>query len=259
MKKCSIFFFSGTGNTYFAAKRIAEALNEQGLDAVSLPIDSLTMAEIEWEAKSSDILGIGYPIYASSLPAPIERFLEVLPEVKQPRCFFVFCTHSENSGDGVHTIAKKLYSKGYIIIGETRFAMRSNIPFEPFHKKQTDITELNPEEFAKKIVAARPVEIHETKQFHLGKNKYKKLMKRFGAELGVNKRLCTLCASCAKYCPVSNIYMDENQVNFLDNCVSCMRCINFCKNSAITYAGKEPKKYPGPYNDFHPAHIYEKR
>ena len=56
---------------------------------------------------------------------------------------------------------------------------------------------------------------------------------------------CTQCGWCVNHCPVRNITMTEQGVQFEDDCIICMRCYNFCPVQAIqsTDATRNTKKY----------------
>lgn len=261
MKKCNIFFFSGTGNTYFVSKKIADVLNEKGWDAICLPIDSMTKAEIEWEAKSSDLIGIGYPVYASSVPNPISQFLEILPEVKKQKDLFVFCTRSGTCKDGAHIIASNLSVKGYNIVGVSHFKMPNNIPFAPFCKnRECDDIETLVSEFAVSLLETPKIENSDSGaklKFRTGK--YRNIIKKCSGSFKVNSEKCNACMLCARFCPTSNITIEQSKVSFGKNCAACMRCLNFCEKDAITFLRKPLCKYPGPYLKFTPADIYKKR
>jgi len=86
----------------------------------------------------------------------------------------------------------------------------------------------------------------------------------FGRLLGVSQRLsvgpfetlafqgffadetCTRCGWCVQHCPVHNIEMTDEGVNFLDRCMLCMRCYSFCPSQAIqsTEKTRNAQKYP---------------
>jgi len=75
----TLFFFSGTGNTWWVGERIAEALNTRGAPTELLSIEGLSHAEVEQKVAASDLIGIGYPIYASDAPLIMQQFIIFLP------------------------------------------------------------------------------------------------------------------------------------------------------------------------------------
>ncbi len=81
--KTIIYYFTGTGNSLAAAKKIATALGETEL----VPIASLkdTTGDI---VPAADRVGIVAPVYDLGLPAIVAEFLEVL---NLRRAGYTFC------------------------------------------------------------------------------------------------------------------------------------------------------------------------
>ena len=76
----TIFYFSGTGNTWWCAEKIAETFRTAGNDATARSIEQLSPDETARMVETSDLIGLGYPIYGSDLPQPMKDFiLEKLP------------------------------------------------------------------------------------------------------------------------------------------------------------------------------------
>ena len=63
----TIFYFTGTGNALFTAKRIAEAT-----DAKLISIPKVIDAPREY---SDDVIGFVYPQYAAGLPKMVRKFV----------------------------------------------------------------------------------------------------------------------------------------------------------------------------------------
>lgn len=53
---------------------------------------------------------------------------------------------------------------------------------------------------------------------------------------------------CINICPVNNITMMNNKIQFGDNCVSCLGCYHRCPEKAIKYKNRNKKsRYLNPY------------
>ena len=63
----TIFYFTGTGNSLFAARKIADASNAT---LVSIP-----QAITERQIYNDDVIGFVYPQYANGLPKMVRRFI----------------------------------------------------------------------------------------------------------------------------------------------------------------------------------------
>ncbi|TLX74136.1 4Fe-4S dicluster domain-containing protein [Labilibacter sediminis] len=44
---------------------------------------------------------------------------------------------------------------------------------------------------------------------------------------------CIRCGYCMQVCPFQNIRLHSKQVQWLDNCHSCLACLHFCSQSVI--------------------------
>ena len=69
--KISIFYFSGTGNTWWVTQKIKEYFEEKGH---TVEIYSIEKKDLTWEEllpavlKESEIIGVGFPVYGSRIP-----------------------------------------------------------------------------------------------------------------------------------------------------------------------------------------------
>lgn len=50
------------------------------------------------------------------------------------------------------------------------------------------------------------------------------------------------CGKCVAICPVNNIVLKNNKIEFLDKCVACLGCFHRCPTHAIIYKNKDNKK-----------------
>jgi flavodoxin len=126
-KQILIFYFSGTGNTWWVSARIAEKLRELGLDAQAYSIEQITDEESAELVKSADIIGLGFPIYGSDAPRNFHQFLDRLPALPEGKPVFGYITQLVWSGDGCNFLEKKLREKGYILTWAIEFKMPNNI------------------------------------------------------------------------------------------------------------------------------------
>ena len=49
---------------------------------------------------------------------------------------------------------------------------------------------------------------------------------------------CNACGTCVKVCPVCNIMLSNNNVEWGDNCIHCMACFHWCPKTAIQIGSK---------------------
>ena len=65
-----IFYFSGTGNSLYVARLLADELNDC---IISIP-DCINNGTFEFELKDSEKIGIVTPVYFYGLPSIVETF-----------------------------------------------------------------------------------------------------------------------------------------------------------------------------------------
>ena len=82
-----IFYFSGTGNSLYVARLLADELNDC---IISIP-DCINNGTFEFELKDSEKIGIVTPVYFYGLPSIVETFLDKL-NLKKYSSFYLVVT-----------------------------------------------------------------------------------------------------------------------------------------------------------------------
>jgi len=270
MPNVIIFYFSGTGNTYHTSLTIANQLTKRGLDTKAISIESINPSDVEAITDSAEIIGFGYPIYGSDIPAPMKTFIENFPVQKTQKRAFVFCTQLMFSGDGSFVYKKEIESKSLVLSHSAHINMPNNIAMFPQiirtpRKTVRDRTVVRGDKKAIRFANA----VYDNKSFYNGRysyflgimqrGPYRKAYDKFTDTLSISKDDCIKCGRCVRLCPVKNISMSTDYPEFLGNCAQCMRCYNFCPTLAIMYHGKkhDPKYrvYKGPTDEFMPEQL----
>lgn len=247
-----IYVFSGTGNTRLAAKKIAEALRERGVETdtanVCLPYRVPS-------PESYDMVGLGYPIHAFNAPRIMRDFVKTLPETAHRKVFF-FKTSGEPfrlNDSSSWLMYRILIRKGYEPCYEMHMLMPYNIMFR------------YPDALAKqmylhtcgmcRLLAKDVTEGNFQKlQYRCGTNAFAAALRIqwFGARvnghlLHADPEKCTGCGLCARRCPAGNIRIREKKARFGGGCTMCMRCAMYCPQDAVKAGFLEPWKVHGVY------------
>ena len=267
--KAVIFYFSGTGNTWFISQKVKEnlVLHKYTVNCYSIENPALkNSTKLTSIIKESDLVIIGYPTYASDLPIPMREFINNLPNQSEKNTA-VFCTQSLASGDGAIFLKEQLRSKGYILQQAAHFIMSNNIytplirflPAGDYSKisKRNKKANKKVKYFVSKIVNNERLTTGDNFIGHLIGNSQRKhtSFNKFTKNMYVNNNKCINCKLCVNYCPVNNITEENNSININNNCCLCMRCYNFCPTVAINITNKseDTEKYPrfkGPIKGF---------
>ena len=265
-----ILYFSGTGNTHWAANEIARSLADRGWEARALSIETVNEAEVTALVQETDIQGIGYPIYGSDTPEPIKDLIERLPE-GSGKSAMVFCTQWQFSGDGAMVAGRELRKKGYDIRWTLHLKMPNNVcvtamplPYTAEYDKHIPTLE----KARKRIDNLVDHMVNGEKSRWpscrlmgaLQRVPYRLLYDRFRDAPSLEDARCTGCGRCARNCPAGNIKMEHGLARFSDKCVMCMRCYCFCPATAIKVYGKlhndkRGTPYRGPVAGFKPEDL----
>lgn len=265
-----ILYFSGTGNTHWAAHEIAGSLSAQGWNARAVSIEKIGDAELDSLVDEADVLGLGYPIYGSDAPEPVKELLHKLPEA-EGKMAMVFCTQWQFSGDGAMVAGRTLHKKGYDIRWTLHLKMPNNIcvtamplPYTADFdkhvptlnravKKINRLVDHMAQDRSYRWPSCRPIGA-------LQRVPYRLLYDRFRGVPSLEDVRCTGCGRCARNCPAGNIKMEDGLARFADKCVMCLRCYDFCPTLAVKVYGKlhldkRGKPYQGPVAGFKPEDL----
>ncbi|MHA1821165.1 MAG: EFR1 family ferrodoxin [Promethearchaeota archaeon] len=276
----SIFYFSGTGNTWWVSKKIREKILKlrpsYKVNIYSIESDNLkVMKNLELIIEDSDIIGLGFPIHGSDAPDIVRSFVRTLPD-ENGKSVFLYDTQMTHSGNNTLYIKELIEEKGYIVKWANYFVMPCNldlpqivickIPSESRKAKILKETEYKIEKFVQNILDSifniegmytveKIFSYFSKGMFSIELPKYKKL-------LYVNEAKCTHCNDCVELCPVNNITVENSKIKFLDSCCLCLRCFNYCKPKAINmnfkfFNTEKSKRYAGPIKGFNPRVLRE--
>ncbi|MBD3191907.1 MAG: hypothetical protein GF308_14765 [Candidatus Heimdallarchaeota archaeon] len=272
--KAAIFYFSGTGNTWWVTNQLQEKLTEKGITVNCCSAESNDAKEpkkVEKLMAQADIVGFGYPIYGSDIPKLFMDFIKQLPKVEK-KAAFVYTTMMLFSGDGAIVAKRQLRKKGFRVKQAINIRMPNNVklPYPIFKHFPIRNGEENDEvkKKAQRKIVKLVDRIIKSKRWIQGNDPFNiigGLMQRiemrlidlsiYARNFFVDEATCIQCMDCVNNCPTNNIVFEEGEFSWEDRCILCLRCYHFCPVDAIQY--KKPtldrKRYPrykGPGNGF---------
>lgn len=271
--RITVFYFSGTGNTWWCARKLRELFHAAGRDCTTVSIEQVDREEVRQLVRDSDTIGIGYPIYGSDLPETMKKFIEsIIPEQKgDSKKLFVFCTQLLFSGDGAFVYQKELARKGWDIYWSAHFRMPNNIcvtampfPYTTDRKKidrRLRKTARKIEVFSQAVLSKQAVITGASKCSHclglLQRGPYRRMFPKLRNDITIDADLCTRCGRCVAICPSGNLYEEGGGIYTRGSCILCVRCYNYCPVQAVLYMGKRHKArrgvpYRGPVPEYKP-------
>ncbi len=236
-----VLYFTGTGNSRYAAQRIAGSLGEQLLSMN----DRIRTGDAS-PVKTDERLVIVTPTYAWRIPRLVQNWLRRTEFPEARRVWFVMTCGSEigNAAKYNHALC---WEKQLTYMGTAQIVMPENY-IAMFNAPQA--------EEGRQIVARTEPDI-DCAAFSISANQAfppprNNLFDRFMSgpvnpifySFFVKARAfaagdaCTGCGQCAKLCPINNITIQNGRPVWSGNCTHCMACICRCPAEAIEYGKK---------------------
>lgn len=240
-----ILYFSGTGNSGYAARRIADGLGEPLL-CLNDRIKAGDTAPVE----TGERLVIVTPTYAWRIPRIVEDWLLHTELTGAKRAWFVMTCGSE-IGDANRYNRRLCQAKGLVCMGTAQIVMPENFiaMFNAPTVEEARRIVAKAEPFIDRAIAA-------IRAGHMFSPPRKKLYDRI-ASSAVNpvfyplfvkanpftaSDVCIGCGKCEKLCPLNNITLQNARPVWGTNCTQCMACICYCPTRAIEYGKKSAGK-----------------
>lgn len=235
--KTIIYYFTGTGNSLAAAKKIAGALGDTDL----VPIASLanTPGAI---TPAADRVGIVCPVYDCGVPVMVARFAERL-DLSGAKYTFAVVTMGGMGVSALHQLDGILRERqGRGLDAAFPVSMPGNFPplmrSVPAEKcgKTLGRADSRLGEIAEAIGSGRSVSPGFAPISGLVKTlSYGSLAKAAhdAGKLFSVSDACTGCGTCARVCPAGNIEMVDGRPAWGRHCEICCACLHFCPTEAI--------------------------
>ena len=236
-----ILYFSGTGNSNYVAKRIADALGDEIVN-----LNDRIKAGNTSPIGTGERLIVVTPTYAWRIPRVVRDWLLKTELRGAKRAWFIMTCGSE-IGNADKYNRDLCEEKGLACMGTAQIVMPENY-IAMFSTPQADkarqiVTRAEPS--IDRAIAA----IQRNQPFAPTRNNlydrfmsgpvnpvfYKFFVK---ADAFTVSDACIGCGQCAKRCPMNNVTLKDGKPVWGKNCTHCMACICYCPVSAIEYGKK---------------------
>ena len=236
-----ILYFSGTGNSKYVAKRIADALGDEIVN-----LNARIKASDTSPVKTDERLIIVTPTYAWRIPRVVRDWLRNTELRGAKQVWFVMtCGGEIGNADKYNRelCAEKAIScmgTAQIVMPENYIAMFS----APQAEKARQIIAQAEPSIDRAIAAIQrnqpfaPTRNNLYDRFMSGPVNpifYKFFVK---ANAFTASSACIGCGQCVKSCPMNNVAIKDGKPFWGRNCTHCMACICYCPVSAIEYGKK---------------------
>lgn len=250
------FYFSGTGNSLYVAKKLGD--REEELISIAKLMDKKDKV-YEFILKENESIGFIYPIYAWGPPKIVVEFINKIKFINFNNNYvYAVATCGENIGNSMNIINKSLAKKGialssgFSVIMPNNYVIFGDVDSDDVVKTVIDkadkrINEVN------EIIKSRRCDIFDvvkgpmpgilTSIVHPLFKKQATSTKYFYA-----KDECNGCGICEKVCNSNTIKVEGKPV-WGKECTGCLACLHLCPNKSINYGkGTEKKgRYVNPF------------
>lgn len=247
-----IFYFSGTGNTQWAARQLAEATGERLL---FIPQELITSCE--YTLDDHERIGFCFPVHGWQPPRIVRQFIEKLNISNAAGHYcYALCTCGDQTGLSMNMLEKALVTKGLSLQSVCSLVMPESYVCLPFMYTDTPEREQEKIEQAGKDLEEFINVVRERKDgfraLKLGPwpwvlshvvgayfNRYMITDKKFT----VDADCCLHCGKCAQVCPTGDLTFDGKVPSWKNDssCTCCLSCYHHCPAHAINY-GKITRK-----------------
>lgn len=248
--KTTIFFYTGTGNSLWTARKLAGFLEPSELIPLSREKKQLNPLD-------ADCAGLVFPVHIWGIPPPVLDFLQNWT-IKPTQYIFALAVNAGQVAATLLQLQNVLSAKGLRLSSGFSIELPSNyivwrgaVSSDQQQKKFTA---------ALKKIESIAVIIRQKKQQPPEKGPFwqnpffswtyrqsfphiSKMDKSFNAD-----EKCRACRICEKICPAHNILIVQGKPVWQHRCEQCFACIQWCPEEAIQY-GKctsSKKRYHHP-------------
>lgn len=223
-----VFYFTGTGNSLYIAKKIEEI-------PVSIP-QIMRQERLEFAA---DSIGIVAPVYGHEVPPMVKDFLK--KAVFHTKYFYMILTYGNRHG-GAAELAKKLCDECGVAVNYINVIVMVDNWLPGFDMNEQRSMDKRVEENMAAILADLAAhknwiaEVTETdraahreflaRMSQMPPNVWQHLLRVTDA--------CVGCGICEKVCPAGCVHVVEKRaVHIPENCQTCLACAHACPQKAI--------------------------
>lgn len=244
-----VFYFSGTGNSRYAAKRIAEISGDE-IISINQRIKNGDYSSVKSERP---LVFVG-PVYAGRLPRVLEEYIRKVTFIGTQKTYFIG-TCAATPWVTVQYVEKLCAEKAFSLLGFNSVVMpQGYLAGGGTQPKEANVKVLA--EAEPKIIAIAET-IRDRQMLpkeQPGKAIMSKVLNPIMYSMMISAKnfrvteKCNSCGKCQQHCPLNNVKLKNGKPVWGRECTHCMACIAGCPCEAIEYGKKtvgKPRYYLG--------------
>lgn len=242
-----IFWFSGTGNSLYAAKTLSEELGEKMVDIAEM----IKKRRFVFSIGENETVGFVFPVYFGGLPEPVKRFISRFRIEDNPTAYTYAVITNGGTPCGCDAMLKKALDERRIKLNCTfdlcmpdNYVLMYNPSTEKEQKRRLERADVQLQKIVLLIrhrnrrgyrsTATGRISTRVLYPFYVHGCKTKKFFADYR---------CTGCGKCAAECPVNAIEMVKGKPRWKsDKCAHCLHCIASCPRKALQYGKNTAKR-----------------
>ncbi|MEL3909144.1 MAG: EFR1 family ferrodoxin [Treponemataceae bacterium] len=240
-----VLYFTGTGNSKYIAKKIAEHISDS-LISINDKIKVQDTSDILVDGKLIFVL----PTYSWRIPRIVENWIRKVKFINAKETYFVMNCGSEIGNAKKYNkllcddMGFKYFGTACIVMPENYIAM-FKVPDKAEAKAIILKAQNNIEDTIKHIKQGEKLPVPNGFFYDCVLSGF--VSKIFYPVFVKSKAFyantkCISCKQCEKRCPLNNIKIINGKPQWGKNCTHCMACISYCPTEAIEYGKKSRGK-----------------
>lgn len=241
-----IFYFTGTGNSLKVARSFREKLEGELIPLVNMGGNQ----------RPEGVVGFVVPVYHLDIPQVVKDAINRM-DLSGVDYLFAVVTMGDSAGNALYSLSSLCKNKGKDLdygmemkLGDNSIAI---VTKPELVGKRFDLMESLVDQMVQAVKSreSNTYALHDKLIWRLygGFTRfYLDQICQSGFKVASEEQ-CTRCGLCMRICPVKNIRITDNNVEWGDQRADCFACINWCSQKAISFGKlklREKDQYRAP-------------
>ncbi|WP_332448150.1 EFR1 family ferrodoxin [Sphaerochaeta sp.] len=255
--RTTLFCFTGTGNSYYIAKRLAEELGDSEVRMIPSLMDGQPI-------EMTEQVGFVFPVYKGFPPNLVSHFIQEIfakQDLSPIKYLFLVSTRYKFGAYTFQAMETLLREAGALVSYANHLTMPDGYVKLLAAPSEQKVDELYGKAETKLKGIALDIKAEKLRLplrppfSRLAINHFMLPIHRAFLDGALDFRVtdaCTSCGLCYRMCPSDNIEMQEGKPSFDRACTGCLGCYHRCPAQAIEFTYRvKPGRYPNTRSTYH--------